>query len=366
MSEQPFFDSESGLWKFKDPNGAELYWDDGEKAWKDQDGAVLKNTDPSEVKSFEKLEAEHIQEQRQKNETRKRKNSSSSDTINPPCSPNRTEEVNKDANKPPVVINKAVYVQGLPKNVSVKEVQETFSKCGIIAENIDTGTPRIKLYTNDAGELKGDALIVFLRSESVDMAVQLLDDTELHYGSGLRMHVQPASIDYKKEKTVRNALPENVKKKLKRRRQQQLEKLAEWDDTESPEAERLRKKWGKFVVLKHMFTLEEIEAAPELLIDLKEDITAEAEKCGEVTNVVLYDKEPDGIVMVRFRTTEAADECVRLMEGRFFDGRVVEAFVYDGKTRYQKTGRHEELNGDENESERLERFSEWIEKEGNE
>jgi hypothetical protein len=48
-------------------------------------------------------------------------------------------------------------------------------------------------------------------------------------------------------------------------------------------------KWNKVCILKHMFTLQELEADPTLLLDLKEDIREECEKVGEVTNVIIYD-----------------------------------------------------------------------------
>jgi hypothetical protein len=43
------------------------------------------------------------------------------------------------------------------------------------------------------------------------------------------------------------------------------------------------------VVLKHAFTLAELEADPGAAIELKEDIRDEAESIGTVTNVTLYD-----------------------------------------------------------------------------
>lgn len=46
---------------------------------------------------------------------------------------------------------------------------------------------------------------------------------------------------------------------------------------------------SRVVVLKHMFTLDALEKQPALLIELKEDVREECERCGEVTNVVLYD-----------------------------------------------------------------------------
>jgi HIV Tat-specific factor 1 len=46
---------------------------------------------------------------------------------------------------------------------------------------------------------------------------------------------------------------------------------------------------SRVVVLKHMFTLQELRDDPTVLLDLKEDVREEAEAVGDVTNVVLYD-----------------------------------------------------------------------------
>lgn len=61
-----------------------------------------------------------------------------------------------------------------------------------------------------------------------------------------------------------------------------------------------------------MFTLAELEEDPAAILDIKEDIREECAKLGDVTNVVLYDKEPDGVASVRFSTPEAAAACVRV------------------------------------------------------
>lgn len=37
---------------------------------------------------------------------------------------------------------------------------------------------------------------------------------------------------------------------------------------------------------------------------------------------------------IKFATGEAADKCVKLMEGRFFAGRRLAAFMWDGYTNY--------------------------------
>lgn len=56
------------------------------------------------------------------------------------------------------------------------------------------------MYTNEDGSFKGDALIVFFRAESVDLAIQLLDDTEFRLGEGTKMRVAAADFSYKVQK----------------------------------------------------------------------------------------------------------------------------------------------------------------------
>ena len=75
--------------------------------------------------------------------------------------------------------NTAVYVSNLPMDTDVQELLRVFSRCGVVAEEIDGQKPRIKMYTDDQGNFKGDALIVYFRAESVSLAVQMLDDSQL-------------------------------------------------------------------------------------------------------------------------------------------------------------------------------------------
>ena len=116
--------------------------------------------------------------------------------------------------------NTAVYVSHLPTDVTVGEVHEVFSRCGVIAEEIDRGQPRIKLYTDEAGHFKGDALIVYFRAESVDLAVQMLDDTDFRLGRPAaaptgKMKVAAADFSYKAQKDAPPPTKGNSKEKRK-------------------------------------------------------------------------------------------------------------------------------------------------------
>lgn len=89
-------------------------------------------------------------------------------------------------------------------------------------------------------------------------------------------------------------------------------KLADWDDDDPQTLHETNSRWDKVVILKHMFTLKELEEDPAAILDIKEDIRDECSKLGQVTNVVLFDKEIDGIASVRFAHHESAQACVRV------------------------------------------------------
>ncbi|KAI9171545.1 Splicing factor U2AF-associated protein [Paramyrothecium foliicola] len=258
--------------------------------------------------------------------------------------------------------NTAVYVTGLPPDATVDEVHDLFSrKAGVIAEEIDSGAPRIKLYTNSEGNFKGDALVVFFKPQSVEMAIMLLDDTDFRITpTGTRdgrIRVQAADMSYKKvqydqdgaagqgkdgsshadKKPQKN---ERDRQKIIKKTQKLAAKLADWDDDDPSTAQAdLSSRWDKVVILRHMFTLQELEEDPAALLEIKEDIRDECSKLGTVTNVVLYDQEEDGIVSVKFKDAESAQACINLMHGRSFDGRTVVASIASGRERFKKNNK---------------------------
>lgn len=258
----------------------------------------------------------------------------------------------------------AVYVQNLPRDATLEEMSSLFGKCGLLSEDPTTGQPRIKFYLDEEGRQKGDALVIYFREESVSLAIQMLDETSLR-GDKTLLKVSKASFSHKQDKTGNSSRPQrdvSTKKKASHRAGKLNSKLADWDDEDAPEVPRASK-YSKVVILKGMFSLHELETDPSLLLDLKEDVREECERLGEITNVVLYDKEADGIISVRFKEEDQAQDCIRLMNGRYFGGRQIVAELFDGKRRYLKTGKNagnDEDDGQE-EEERLEKFGSWLE-----
>ncbi|KAJ2810913.1 hypothetical protein FBU31_007883, partial [Coemansia sp. 'formosensis'] len=74
--------------------------------------------------------------------------------------------------------NTSVYISGLPLDTTEKEVGDYFSQCGAILPDVLTNKPRIKLYRNSDDMLKGDALVTFFKAPSVQLAIDILDDSQ--------------------------------------------------------------------------------------------------------------------------------------------------------------------------------------------
>ena len=58
-----------------------------------------------------------------------------------------------------------------------------------------SGKEQIKIYTDDTGKPKGDSRIGYMMCESVDMAVDMLNETEIRPGH--KISVQPAEFQQK-------------------------------------------------------------------------------------------------------------------------------------------------------------------------
>lgn len=236
----------------------------------------------------------------------------------------------------------------------------------MIAEEIDSGRPRIKMYEDTKGQFKGDALVVYFRPESVKLAVQMLDDSDFRPGErgpDGKMRVQAADFSYKKQTDVPDKTKSNQKDKQKiiKKTQKMNSKLADWDDDDPQAMTDTSSRWDKVVILKHMFTLQELDEDPAVMLEIKEDIRDECEKLGQVTNVQLFDKEPDGVASVRFSNATAAQACVRLMNGRWFDERQLEAHIATGNEKFKRSNTKQAGQANEEEEDGVDTWGEWLE-----
>ncbi|CAI5743594.1 unnamed protein product [Peronospora destructor] len=241
--------------------------------------------------------------------------------------------------------NTWAYVNGLPLDVTVQEVHDHFAKCGVIQSDIVTGKPRIKLYQNkESGGLNGDGSVCYMKEASVELAVQLLDKSQIR--PEWPIDVCPAEFQQKGGDFVKRK-----KKKIDTRAKIKMfekEKALSWNEGEVNEPAGLR-----IVVIKHMFTPAEIEdEAYEK--ELQEDIYGECSKIGEMSKITLFAKHMDGVVVIKFASSGSAARCVEIMNGRFFAGRKLECGFWDGTDYTHRESKNEE-------QERADKFQEWLE-----
>ena len=125
--------------------------------------------------------------------------------------------------KPKVMENKAIWISNLPPDTTKEELEEEFSRYGMIDKGAN-GEPRIRLEEKD-GRFTGNAMIVYFKKEAIVNAVKLADDYPLRLGETEHgnIHVEPASMEYKKEKDgekVASKLTRRDRKATERNRQE--------------------------------------------------------------------------------------------------------------------------------------------------
>ncbi len=246
--------------------------------------------------------------------------------------------------------NKCVYVTGLPLDATIEEIQKVFERFGLIDKDLKTGERKIKLYKDAEGKFKGDGLIQYYKSESCDLAIEMLNGTPLRSlgdKDSIQMKVSKAVFEGKKENNnqketkkqkIRKPLRFKEKKKMEQTRKELDAKLADWSDSENEDSTEKRMNETEkqsVVILKPCFTLKMLKEDPEVAEFIQDDIKQGCEELGKVDWVKLYDRELDGVVAVKFQSYLGANSCLKRMNGRYYGGRKLEAVKWDGIQEYK-------------------------------
>jgi len=255
-----------------------------------------------------------------------------------------------------------IYITGLPSDTSIQEVSRVFEKVGIIDLDPESQTPKIKIYRyrdgERKGEIKGDASLCFARPESVDLAIQLFDDAPFRLDEPKHniINVQRAKFEQEgKDYDTKRPKISNAKRKVAKLAALQA---VGWDESENGRLTGGRKGLC-IVVLKHLFTLDELEDDEDaVLAQLEINIRSECEKWGQIEKLTVFSKNPQGVVILKFSQPVVASRTVKEFNGRIFNGRKIDATFWDGVTDY--TVIDEEREKIEGEM-RHEEFGSWLE-----
>ncbi|KAJ8945347.1 hypothetical protein NQ318_009742 [Aromia moschata] len=118
--------------------------------------------------------------------------------------------------------NTNVYVSHLPLDIEEEEFVDLMQKCGLVMRDPQFGKFKVKLYKEPGTHiLKGDGLCSYIRIESVDLALKLLDGYDF---KGHKIKVERAKFRMKGEYDPK-LKPKMKKKKDKLKLKKQQEKI---------------------------------------------------------------------------------------------------------------------------------------------
>lgn len=97
-----------------------------------------------------------------------------------------------------VLENRSIFITSLPSDTTVEELKFEFGRYGII-DTKNNGEPRIKLYYDEEGKFKGEALITYFKKDSVPLAIDMRDDSWFRpSNTNGNIRVQEADMSYKR------------------------------------------------------------------------------------------------------------------------------------------------------------------------
>lgn len=234
--------------------------------------------------------------------------------------------------------NTKVYVSNLPQDTTEEEFVDLMQKCGLVMRDLATQRMKVKLYTDkEQNCFKGDALCTYIKRESVELALNLLDGSEY---KGQKIKVERAHFQLKGDYNPALKPKKKKKKELEKLKKMQ-EKLFDWRPEKFIGE---RSKHERVVIIKNLFHPTDFDKEVQLILDYQQDLREECAKCGEVRKVLIYDRHPEGVAQVTMKEPEQADAVIALINGRWFGKKQITAEIWDGKTKYKIAETDADLN----------------------
>ena len=142
-------------------------------------------------------------------------------------------------------INSNIYISNLPLDITKSELINYFSKCGFIRNDPKTNEIKVKIYLDKNNKPKGDALISYIRPESVDLAIVMLNNSEIR--PGFKIKVEKGKFEQKGEYKKRETYIIDDLQRFKNKTD--IDRKLGWEDED-------QQKGLKIVIFQNMFDSE--------------------------------------------------------------------------------------------------------------
>lgn len=255
---------------------------------------------------------------------------------------------------------KAIYISNLPLQEDEGKLRDQliqeFNKFGDLERDQDNKL-KCKMYKDNQGKLKGDAIMIYCRKEYALLAVEMMDGINFE---GYTIKVEPAQFteknarkqnqpnediasDYStKTPTTGNKESRNMEHDLKV--MEGPVKRRKMDENNDSRRERT-------LVLANFIDIYKDLDSPEIQ-EIEQDLLDGCRPFGKIgSHVMNVDK---GEIHITFMERQEAISCRNAMNGRFFDGRQLVTFMLDeedlsnaeSETTATSSSSEEEDNGD--------------------
>ncbi|KAG7385199.1 HIV Tat-specific factor 1 [Phytophthora pseudosyringae] len=222
--------------------------------------------------------------------------------------------------------NSSVYVTGLTTYMACRQLEGVCNKLGKVR--------RIKFYKDERGGLKGDAVVTYSSRATMLKAVDRLIRVSYLATQLNHFEVKPGVIITAMEATFSSKKPIGKEESKENAGAAQVGAQATKDlQTPSGVATATPPKIAaadepphldlpsRSIILKHVW--DPLEGSDAAFVDeLEQDMRSECGKHGAVDHVQIV---ADGSAIVRFGGINAAIACLKVMNGRWFAGRQIEA-----------------------------------------
>ncbi|QLG73732.1 hypothetical protein HG535_0F02430 [Zygotorulaspora mrakii] len=215
----------------------------------------------------------------------------------------------------------AIYISNLStKDIDEQQLINEFSKYGAIRKDQE-GNVRCKLYKDSEGKLKGDALIIYVRKESVPMAIEMMDGYRFKNSV---LDVKVADFENQRKRSFEPEDSDNSEKTKKQQKTLSGPRESKKMQQVSQKFEENQDKIVRSIKISNIVGIYD-QLSKEELNDIKADILEGCLDFGPVEDVQL---SPDsGEAAVVFKYLKDAQSCSKKMNGRFFGGRELVSFL---------------------------------------